>query len=228
LPSGVAPPVAPPPVPGVPPPPPPLAASAVVAKPKAEVRSAADAMKVALTRKASKKIVDRKDDVLALVRKASEFTPASIAESVSTLKAIEEAADELGLPLTGDEWGERLAIKKKGGGVHFDDETRACAATAYVRAGILHSAVTWHEQLMSRGSQISSAVGAFRCGGNGATMSKAKMLERCSELLAAARKTMADIFGDKAFRPALVEMARLGVPQVRFFNSTPTVLPDKS
>ena len=33
--------------------------------------------------------------------------------SLSVLKEVEEAADALDLPLTGEEWGERLAIKKR-------------------------------------------------------------------------------------------------------------------
>ena len=62
-------------------------------------------MKLALQRKASKKLVDRKEEVITLVRRASELQPANVAEAVSELKTLEEAADELGIPLTGDEWG---------------------------------------------------------------------------------------------------------------------------
>ena len=51
--------------------------------------------------------------------------------SLSVLKEVEEAADALDLPLTGEEWGERLAIKKKGGGMHFDDGERARASAAH-------------------------------------------------------------------------------------------------
>ena len=59
-------------------------------------------MKLALQRKASKKLVDRKEDVLGLVRRTSTLNPASVAEAVEGLKELESAADELGLPLTGD------------------------------------------------------------------------------------------------------------------------------
>ena len=171
-------------------------------------------MKLALQRKASKRLVDRKDEVLALVRQASSLQPGSVADAVKGLRELESAADDLGLPLTGDEWGERLAIKKKGGGMHFEETDRGEAARAFSRANVLHSAVTWHEQLVQRGTQITSAVGAFRTkGGSGASMSKAKMLEKCTELLTNVGKTIHDIFADGAFKAALAEMAALNVPQ---------------
>ena len=170
-------------------------------------------MKMALARKASKRLVDRKDEVLGLLERAAAVQPQSTAEAAETLKELEGLADELGLPLTGDEWGERLAIKKKGGGMHFDDAARGQAAAAYARLGVLHSSVTWHSQLESRSTQVRSAVGGFRCkGGAGAALSKGKMIERCKELLENARKTMADIFGDRGFAAAVSEMVRLGVP----------------
>ena len=177
------------------------------------VRGAGDAMKLALQRKQSKKLVDAKDEVIALVTRASSLSPATVEESVAEIQEIEGAADGLGLPLTGDEWGERLAIKKKGGGMHFDDETRALAASAYKRLGTLHSAVTWHTQLASRGTQIVSAVGAFRAkGGSGASMSKGKMLEKLNEHLNQVGKTIRDIFSDGAFKTVTAEMSRLGLP----------------
>lgn len=178
------------------------------------VRGAGDAMKLALQRKQSKKLVDQKDAVLALVTRASELKPSTVAESVASLHEIESVADELGLPLTGDEWGERLLIKKKGGGVHFEDDVRAQAAKAFTSLGVLHTAVTWHEQLGSRGVQIVSAVGAFRAkGGSGASMSKTKMLEKCTEHLNAVSKTIHDIFSDGSFKATLAELSRLGLPQ---------------
>ena len=171
-------------------------------------------MKLALQRKQSKKLVDAKAQVEALIQKASHLQLATVQESVDALKGIESKADDLGLPLTGDEWGERLAIKKKGGGMHFEDHVRMEATQAFKRLGVLHSAVTWHTQLTSRGTQIESAVGAFRAkGGSGASMSKSKILDKCSEHLAAVRKTIQDIFGDGAFKSTIAEMARLNLPQ---------------
>ena len=77
-------------------------------------------MKLALQRKASKKLVDRKEDVLALLSKLADAAMPGVAASVRLLEETEAAADELLIPLQGDEWGERLQIKKKGGGMHFD------------------------------------------------------------------------------------------------------------
>ena len=202
--SGAPPPPPPPPMSSAPPPPPPPppAAMATAAPSKPVVRGAGDAMKLALQRKASKKLVDRKDEVLAFVRSAAALAPPTVGECVSGLKELEATADDLGLPLTGDAWGERLIIKKKGGGMHFEDADLAAAAQAYMRLGVMHSAVTWHEQIVSRGQQITSAVGAFRTkGGSGASMSKPKILEKCTEILTNVRKTLHDIFNDGAHAP---------------------------
>ena len=197
---------------GPPPPPPPPPAPTAPAK--TVVRGAGDAMKMALQRKASKKLVERKPEVQGLVKRVSELSFASVVEAVVALHELEGVADELGLPLAGDDWGERLTIKKKGGGVHFQDDERALAAAAFARAGVLHSLVTWHEQLVNRSTQITSAVGAFRTkGGAGASMSKGKMLDRCGEILTLVGKTIHDIFSDGAFAATLKEAATLGVPQ---------------
>ena len=134
-------------------------------------------MKLALQRKASKKLVDRKEEVITLVRRASELQPANVAEAVSELKTLEEAADELGIPLTGDEWGERLAIKKKGGGVHFDDELRAVAATAS-SAPTCSTPRSWHSS-SATAARRSSPPSARSTKGSGAALSKNKMLEKC-------------------------------------------------
>ena len=112
---------------------------------------------MALQRKANKKLVERKEEVLALLRAAAgtEVEGAEAAEGL--LKALEAQADELGLPITGEAWGERLQIKKKGGGMHFDAEQCALAAEAYARASSLHSSVTWHAQLCGRAKQVPRA-----------------------------------------------------------------------
>jgi hypothetical protein len=178
------------------------------------VRGAGDAMKLALRRKQSQKLVERKDAVLALVKMASEMSLSSVDSCVAAVQEVERAADDVGLPLTGDSWGERLAIKAKGGGMHFDDDSRRAATAAFQRLGTLRQAVTWHLQLTSRGKQITSAVGGFRAkGGSGASMSKAKMLDKMSELLGAVSKTIKDIFSDGAFRVVTSDMSRQGLPQ---------------
>ena len=210
------PPLPPPPPPGAgapPPPPPPPPAAAPKAAPAAP-KNAADAMKLALQRKANKKLVDRKEDVLALLSRLADAAMPDVAASVKLLEETEAVADELLLPLQGDEWGARLQIKKKGGGMHFDEAQLSVAARAYARAGSLHSAVTWHKQLTGRAANIASAVASFGSKeGSGKEMSKAKVISRLAELLQAVAKTVADIFGDAAFSSSLAEMARHGVPQ---------------
>lgn len=171
-------------------------------------------MKLALQRKANKKLVDRKEDVLALLDRLADATMADVAASVPLLEETETIADELLMPLQGDEWGTRLQIKKKGGGMHFDEQQLARASRAYARAGSLHSAVTWHKQLTGRAANIASAVASFGSKeGSGKEMSKVKVISRLAELLQAVAKTITDIFGDTAFNASLAEMARHGVPQ---------------
>ena len=110
-------------------------------------------MKLALQRKANKKLVERKEEVEALLQAAAASEIGGIEAAVDLLKALETQADDLGLPITGEGWGERLQIKKKGGGMHFDAEQSALAAEAYARASSLHSSVTWHGQLCGRAKQ---------------------------------------------------------------------------
>jgi len=204
----------PPPGAGAPLPPPPLPATPARKAVPATPKNAADAMKLALQRKASKKLVDRKEDVLALLSKLADAAMPGVAASVRLLEETEAAADELLIPLQGDEWGERLQIKKKGGGMHFDEAQLSLASRAYARAGSLHSAVTWHKQLTGRAANIASAVASFGSKeGSGKEMSKAKVISRLAELLQAVAKTIADIFGDAAFNASLAEMSRHGVPQ---------------
>lgn len=187
-----------------------MSAPAAAAK-KPEVLSAADAMKLALRRKANAKLVERREQVLGLISRAAVLAPTSVAEAVGALKELDDASDELGLPLTGEAWGERLLIKKKGGGHHFDEATLASASAAYTRASTLQTTCSWHTQIEGRGTAIASAVGAFR--GKGGAASKAKMIERSNELLTQACKTVHDIFSDATFRPTLETLARLGLPQ---------------
>ena len=111
-------------------------------------------MKLALQRKANKKLVERKEEVEALLQAAAASEIGGIEAAVDLLKALETQADDLGLPITGEGWGERLQIKKKGGGMHFDAEQSALAAEAYARASSLHSSVTWHGQLCGRAKQV--------------------------------------------------------------------------
>ena len=132
------------------------AAPAPAAKAKAAT-SAADAMKLALQRKANKKLVERKEEVQALLHAAASTEVEGAEAAEGLLKALEAQADELGLPITGEAWGERLQIKKKGGGMHFDAEQCALAAEAYARASSLHSSVTWHAQLCGRAKQVPRA-----------------------------------------------------------------------
>ena len=81
-------------------------------------------MKMAIRRRGNAKLVKDRDAVLAMITAALDAPLPDVPASLSVLKEVEEAADALDLPLTGEEWGERLAIKKKGGGMHFDDGER--------------------------------------------------------------------------------------------------------
>ena len=47
-------------------------------------------------------------------------------------------------------WGERLAIPRKGGGLHFGEPERREAAAAYARLGVLYEFVSLSSQLAER------------------------------------------------------------------------------
>ena len=152
--------------------------------------------------------------VLSLVRHISDLVLADTAAAVAALKAIEQRADDLGLPLSGEAWGARLAIPKKGGGQHFDEAEQRAATAAFRRAGAMLTAAAWHEQLTGRASQCASSVALFRgSSGRGAALSKSQMVKRCSELLARLVKTRSEIFDDVGYAHATAEMASLRVPQ---------------
>ena len=114
--------------------------------------------------------------VLALVQHINEAALADTAAAVGALKSIESRADDLGLPLSGEAWGERLAIPKKGGGMHFDPPHQQAATAAFRRAGAMLTAATWREQLTGRASQCAASVSLFRgSSGRGAALSKGQM-----------------------------------------------------
>ena len=72
---------------------------------------------------------------------------------------------------------------------------------------------------MNLGLSPDFAVWIFRTGGSNAALSKAKMIERLSDVLQQLQKTLAEIFGDKGFRAALADMESNGVPQVGLLTS---------
>lgn len=164
-------------------------------------------MKLALRRRANQKLVARRDEVMALIARLNALQPAGVEAMLVAARAIDEEADQLGLEVTGDDWGERLLIKAKGGGHHFDDVQRAAAAAAHRRGAAMHSAARWTEQLRACAKQLERAT--VRAEGAG----RAQLLERARELVASSKKTVEDICEEGPLRRAEAEMAQLRVPQ---------------
>lgn len=208
------PPPHPPHVPHVPKLPQPCTSAPKAVAPPTAPTTAADAMKMALRRRVSVKLVAQREEVLSLVHHISDIVLVDTAAAVAALRAIESRADELGLPLSGEAWGLRLAIPKKAGGHHFDQAEQLAATASFRRAGAMLTAVSWHEQLTGCASQCAASVSLFRgSSGRGASLSKAQMLKRCTELLTRLLKTRTEIFDDAGYAQATAEMVSLRVPQ---------------
>ena len=100
-------------------------------------------------------LVERRDAVLLLIERTGAILTVELdgmASAAAALREISNESDALSLGIEGDDWGERLLIKRKGGGHHFDETERQAASRAHRRALLLHSSVTWHERL-SGGAQ---------------------------------------------------------------------------
>mgnify|MGYP007078077323 CR=1 FL=1 len=116
--------IAPPPPPGppsVPPPPPPppppsLTMPVPPLTPRSSlVRGAADAMKLALRRKADLRLVEKRAAVMTLVERMGTVDVSEMGAAAALLAEVDEEMDQLGLDFA-DAWGERLIVKRKGGG----------------------------------------------------------------------------------------------------------------
>jgi len=206
------PPVAVPKAPSPPPPPPAGAPQSLVSARPARQVSAADAMKQALRKKANTRLVERKDEVAALVCRALGELGDGVDAAEGALKELEGAADSLGLPLAAEEWGARLgSIKKKGGDSHFDAAQCARADEAHRRLSSLSTMAAWRGLLRTRQMQADSAAKAA-CSGE-ASCSRLQTVERLSESLRLLSKTVSEVTGDSGYEPALREMAARHVPQ---------------
>lgn len=81
----------------------------------------------------------------------------SSAPVVSWFEALTATLEKLHLPLEcekGETWGGRLAIPKKGGGMHFSNDEQAVADAAYSRMGTLYEYVAASSQLSSKREQM--------------------------------------------------------------------------
>ncbi|KAL1508532.1 hypothetical protein AB1Y20_004632 [Prymnesium parvum] len=181
------------------------------------VRSAADAMMMAVRRKADVKLVEQRDAVLMLIERTAAIMTVELSSMDAAAKSLREIStdcDALSLGIEGKDWGERLLIKRKGGGYHFTDEERHEASRAHRRARLLHSSVTWHERLVGGAQQVATLVRGFRsAAGGGTALSRLSMIERCGAHLEVVKKTISDICGDEYVAAALREMRAEAIPQ---------------
>jgi len=169
-------------------------------------------MRIALRRKTDVKLVERREEVMAFVQRVAAVEVANMSDVVELLAKVDAEADALCLESTED-WGERLAIKRKGGGHHFDDDERATASRAYCRASLLHSSATWHARLVDGQGQIKRLVDGFRSATGGTALSRRATIERCTSHLTSVHKTLADIVQSDHVIASLKAMASNGIPQ---------------
>jgi len=169
-------------------------------------------MRLALRRKTDVKLVERREDVVAFVKQVATMEVEGMEGVVETLPQVEAEAERLCLEINED-WGDRLAIKRKGGGHHFDDEERAVASRAYYRASLLHSSATWHARLVDGQAQVQRLVAGFRSATGGSSLSRVAMIERCASHLVSVHKTLADIVQSDHVIASLEVMGKNGIPQ---------------
>lgn len=183
-------------------------------------------MKAAIRRRANTKLVQRKEEVLALISHALDTPLATPAAAAALARTLEGSADELGLQLCGAEgWAQRLEIGKKGaaGEWHFSEAERARAAEAQLRLLAARSVRTWTEQLRAQADaatraadDASAARGASarrgRGAGGGAARSRGQQVEHCRDVVHGALRTWRAIFDDPSFRGAARDMAARAVP----------------
>lgn len=186
--------------------------------------TAAEAIKVALRRKANAKLVERRADVLLLLSRAADEELESAEATEAFAASLERLADDLGLSLAGEPWSERLRIAKKGGNgdFHFSPAELARADVAQRRLSLASSAAGWAQQLRTQArsaaaifaSRASSPRGAVSGGAASSVgpQTRSDSVARCSECVSAGLRVWRAIVADSFFAAATREMAQLAVP----------------
>jgi hypothetical protein len=108
-------------------------------------------------RKQNRVIVAEREGVLTLITKVDGLVMESADEVVGCWKDMEGDMGKVGLELGGtedDNWFQRLEIKKKGGGFHFDDDQRALAGKAWTRLNALALLARWLGELSDKASKM--------------------------------------------------------------------------
>ena len=203
-----------------PPPPPPPVPKPVPAVADASTKPAApmtfeEMVKRQLRKKANVVLVERKEEVLELLRSlreeifdASDASRAphialvigargngdgawaklevvpfnAAAEVVAWFASVGKKLEELCLPLECEKeetWADRLAIPKRGGGLHYSDDERQAAAEAYERIGVLYEYTLMASQLADKAENCQRIAGVLAAQ---SSLTTAKVLERFAQL----------------------------------------------
>lgn len=175
-------------------------------------KNAAEAIKMALRRKGNLKLVEHKAKVKSLVGAILNVDLPSCDVSEQELTEFEASTDELGLDIFGEHWGERLHIKRKAGGFHFDETEREDATAAQARLTLMHLSIGWRKQIRSRANEISTTMQMFGKA-SGVSLSKEQILKRLTDNLNQLIHTCKEILEDGGFKKAVADMQEYRVPQ---------------
>ena len=114
-------------------------------------------------------------------------------------------------------WGSRLAIAKKGGGMHYSDEERSLADAAYGRVSQLYEYVTASRQLSSRAEQLPRLASTL-------AIQKALSTQQRLERMATAQRQTLELIERLGAPGPLVAWRRRCVEQGRLPDTLPVSL----
>jgi len=145
----------------------------------------AELMKRHLRKKANLKLVEAREDLLAAMESLAAAQWGDVETALDAYDTLARQMDDLGLPVEGEAWAERLVISKKGGGSHFNDEDLALASRAHARASALYDFAIRARQLRQRAANVTALSAALEAN---PSLSRDKRIARLHEAVHAAVK----------------------------------------
>lgn len=165
----------------------------------------------ALKRRENVKLVNNKERILEIMKiiQSIEFNSEEEGDEISDFfKKYEAELNELGLSATGENWNERVVIKKKGGGFHFSDEERELAGQAYFRFSSIFFVNAWTQTLKN---VLNSTLSSNFSGDFDKT--RAERIKRLGQVFSDACKSLDTVFKGDNFQLEIKNMAQNKIPQ---------------
>ena len=146
-----------------------------------------------------------------MITKVDGLVMESADDVVGCWKDMETDMGKVGLELGGtedDNWFQRLEIKKKGGGFHFDDDQRALAGKAWTRLNALALLARWLGELSDKASKMVRRYSEMQAN----HASRGKIIKGLGEMLRDAVKTEAKIFKSESYSLDVATIRRARLP----------------